>query len=106
MKAMKLVFMTGLWATSSFGHSSAYKSEVVEEQPKTETKTFCAKGNAEEAELQCEKWLNRQVKTLGDKVLTSSCSSGDMTTDSNCLYKAQGDVTWVMKKHRTETERN
>lgn len=105
MKVLATAFMTGFLATSAFAHGTTLKTETIEELPKTETKTFCAKGNAEEAQKQCETWLNRQLKTLGDKVLTSNCSVGDMTTDTNCLFKAQGDVTWVMKKNRIETER-
>ena len=103
---MILVFLTGILATRAYGAGLTHKTEIVEEQPKTENKTFCAKGNAQEAEALCAKWLTRQLKTLGDKVLTSNCTAGDMTTDANCLYKAEGDITWLLKKYRTETERH
>ncbi len=106
MKALLVVFLTGFLTSAAYGHGSTIKTEVVEEQPRTENKTFCAKGNAEEATKQCETWLNRQLKTLGNKVLTSNCSVGDMTTNTECLFKSQGEVSWVMKKYRTETERN
>jgi hypothetical protein len=106
MKAFLLVFLTGVFTPVAFGGVSTIKTEVVEEQPHTESKTFCAKGNADEASKLCETWLNRQLKTLGEKVLTSNCSTGDMTTDSGCLFRSQGEVTWVMKKYRSETERH
>lgn len=106
MKSIISAFLTAFVSASAFAHGTTLKTETIEELPKTETKNFCAKGNAEEAEKECDKWLKNQLKSLGDKVLTSNCSSGDMTTDTNCLFKAQGEVTWVMKKNRIETERH
>ncbi|RYZ54747.1 MAG: hypothetical protein EOP07_15455 [Proteobacteria bacterium] len=82
------------------------KTEVVEEQDKNETKTFCSKVNERDAVIQCEKWLEKQTKSLGERLLTSNCSQGDMSSDTGCLYKAVGDVKFMMKKYRTETERD
>lgn len=82
------------------------KTEVVEEQEKSEIRVFCSKNNAQEAVNLCEKWLDKQTRTLGDRLLTSACSQGDQTTDPNCLYKATGDLKYALKKFRTETERD
>jgi hypothetical protein len=82
------------------------KTEVVEEQDKAETKIFCSKVNERDAVIQCEKWLEKQTKSLGERLLTSNCSQGDMSSDTGCLYKAVGDVKYMMKKYRTETERD
>ena len=82
------------------------KTETVEEQEKTEIKVFCSKNNEKEALNLCEKWLEKQSKSLGERLLTGSCSQGDQTADAACLYKATGDLKFVLKKYRTETERD
>lgn len=106
MKSLFVAILAGFLASPALAHSTSYKTETVEEQPRTDTKVFCGKTNADEANKLCADWLNRQLKTLGDKVLTSTCSAGDMTTDTNCLYRAQGEVTYSLKKYRIETERH
>ncbi len=104
MRANHLVFLTAMIGASAFAHGSTVHTETVEETPRTETQRFCAKTNAEEAKRQCDSWLQRQLKTLGDKVLTSNCSNGDMTTDTSCLFRADGEVTYALKKHKSSTE--
>lgn len=81
------------------------KTEVVEEQEKSESKVFCSKNSASEAAALCEKWLDRQSKSLGQRLLTSSCSQGDQTAEAACLYRATGDLKYALKKYRTDTER-
>ncbi len=89
-----------LWAASST------KTEIVEETEKLETKIFCSKTSEKEALSGCEKWLETQSKTLGPRLLTSYCSQGELVSNNaGCLYRATGELKYVLRKYRTETEK-
>lgn len=92
-----LVFATGLAART-------YKTETVDEGQQTESKTFCSKTSEQDAQTTCEKWLDQQTKSLGERLLTSFCSQGEISTDVGCLYRSQGEVKFVLKRVRNETE--
>ena len=106
MKVIWIAGMACLLTTGALARTTVLKTEVVEEQDKSETKVFCSKNSEQEAANLCEKWLQRQTKSLGERLLTSSCTPGDMSSDTGCLYKATGDLKYVMRKYRTETERD
>ena len=89
-----------LWATES------KKTEIVEETEKLEAKIFCSKTSEKEALQSCEKWLDQQSKTLGARLLTSYCSAGELQNNqASCLYRSNGELKYVLKKYRTETEK-
>ncbi len=104
MRALLFASLAYFMMPGAFARS-VLKTEIVEEQDKTETKVFCSKNSESEAVSLCEKWLEKQSKTLGERLLTSSCSQGEMSAESSCLYRATGDLKFMMKKYRTETER-
>ncbi len=99
-----LVALMTCMSVPALAKVTVFKTEVVEEQMQTEEKTFCSKSSEKDAAAQCEHWLDRQTKSLGQRLLTSDCSVGDMTADANCLYKAKGTLKFALKKYRTETE--
>lgn len=107
MKKRGLIVLSGFfWAAAAWAGTNV-KTETVEEQEKTEVKVFCAKGSEKEAVAACQKWLDAQSKTLGQRLLTSYCSEGELqSNNSGCLYKATGELKYVLKKFKTETERN
>jgi hypothetical protein len=83
--------------------ASSSKTEIVEEQEKSETKVFCSKVSEKAAVTDCEKWLGAQTKSLGSRLLTSYCSAGELSTNNSaCLYKATGEIKYVLKTYRTE----
>ncbi len=107
MKKRTLIVLSGLFWAAAAGAGTNVKTETVEEQEKTEVKVFCAKGSEKEAVAACQKWLDAQSKTLGQRLLTSYCSEGELqSNNSGCLYKATGELKYVLKKFKTETERN
>ena len=94
-----LAFSPELWASSSTS-----KTEIVEESEKTEVKIFCSKTSEKDAVQMCTRWLEQQSKTLGQRLLTSYCSQGELNTgNAACLYQANGELKYVLKKYRTET---
>ena len=103
MRIAKIAILTLLCSSPLM--AKTIKTEVVEEQEKSEIKVFCSKTSSQDATNLCEKWLGQQNKSLGARLLTSHCSNGDMSSDTNCLYKATGEVKYMLKKYRTETER-
>lgn len=104
---LRLVIATHilLAAPAAWSASSTNKTEIVEESDKTEVKFFCSKTSEREANSLCERWLNQQEKTLGNRLLTSHCSAGEITANPACLYRSQGELKYVLRKYRTETER-
>ena len=97
-----LLLMTGLARAAS--HT---KTETIEEQEKAEVKIFCSKNSEKEAVNSCQKWLDAQTKTLGTRLLTSYCGEGELQTgNSGCLYKSTGELKYVLKKFKTETEKS
>jgi hypothetical protein len=66
----------------------------------TEKKSFCGKDKKEANEL-CKEWLAEQKKSLGDKVLTSSCGQARHLMgkeDEGCnSYLSHGDITYLIK---------
>ncbi len=95
------------WLTGLAFAGSSSKTEVVEEQDKSEIKVFCSKSSEKEAVNACQKWLEAQSKNLGSRLLTSYCSEGELqTANSGCLYKSTGELKYVLKKFRTETEKS
>ena len=106
MRVATLAVLTCFMMPGAFAKTVIHTEEVVEEQDKTDTKVFCSKNNEKEAASLCEKWLDKQTKSLGDRMLTSNCSQGDMSSDTGCLYKATGEIKYVMKKYRRDTTRD
>ncbi len=92
-------------ASNAWSATSTNKTEIVEEADKTEVKIFCSKSSEREALALCEKWLGQQEKRLGQRLLTSYCSSGELSSNPSCLYKSSGELKYVLRKYRTETER-
>ncbi len=83
------------------------KTETIEEQEKVELKVFCSKSSEKEAQNNCQKWLEAQSKTLGNRLLTSYCGEGELQTgNSACLYKSTGELKYLLKKFKTETEKS
>lgn len=95
-----LVVSSLAWASSNV------RVEVVEEQEKRDTKMFCSKVSEQAAAKECENWLAEQKKTLGDRLLTAYCSSSEISAEqaSSCLYRSVGDIKYVLRKYRTETQ--
>ena len=79
-------------------------TETTTEIEKKDVKVFCSKKDDADAGAQCEKWLAAQKATLGARVLTAHCGNGDIGT-TDCLFKAQGEVTFVLKESKKETKR-
>lgn len=105
MRFANLAALTCFMMPGAMAKTVIHTEELVEEQDKTESQVFCSKNNEKEAASLCEKWIEKQHKTLGDRMLTSNCSQGDMSSDSGCLYKATGEIKYLMKKFRRETDR-
>ncbi len=107
MKKLSLACVSLLWVSNLVFAGSNSKTETVEEQEKSEVKVFCSKNSEKEAVSACQKWLDAQVKTLGPRLLTSYCGEGELqTANSGCLYKATGELKYVLKKFKTETEKS
>lgn len=107
MKKRALIVLGGFCLTAAAFAGTNVKTETVEEQEKSEVKVFCSKTSEKEAMASCQKWLDAQSKTLGQRLLTSYCSEGELqSNNTGCLYKATGELKYVLKKFRTETERN
>lgn len=107
MKKLCLTCLSGFWFTGSLWAGTSTKTETVEEQEKTEVKVFCAKGSEKEAAILCQKWIDSQVKSLGQRLLTSHCTEGELqTSGSGCLYRSTGELKYVLKKFKTETEKS
>lgn len=86
---------------------SSSKTETVEEQEKAETKVFCSKTSEKEAQNSCQKWLDSQTRNLGNRLLLSYCSEGELQTgNSGCLYRSTGELKYVLKKFKTESEKS
>lgn len=101
---LSLILVSGF--ASGLMAAATTKTEVVEETEKTEVKIFCSKASEKEALGLCEKWLGAQSKTLGQRLLTSYCSQGEQTTNAPaCLYRATGELKYVLRKYRTETDK-
>ena len=84
--------------------ASTSKVEVVEEREKRETRRFCSKKSLRDAEQQCKNWLAKQSKTLSNRLLTSYCGPSESKPKVNeCLYRAVGELKYVLKTYRTET---
>ena len=79
-------------------NSKAKILEMKTESEKVRKQTFCSKSSGEEAEKRCRSWLNEQKLQLGTRLLTSSCSSGEMTADSNCFYRSEGELSYILQK--------
>ncbi len=94
-----------LASSSAWSATSTSKTEIVEENDKTEVRFFCSKTSEREAQSLCEKWLAQQEKSLGNRLLTSHCSAGEMSANAACLYRSQGDIRYVLRKYKSETER-
>ena len=107
MKKRGLIVIGGLSLAAVAWAGSNAKTETVEEEEKTEVKYFCSKNDEKEAMHFCQKWLEAQSKTLGQRLLTSHCGEGELQTgNSACLYRSSGELKYVLKKFRTETERS
>ncbi len=106
MRVVVIALMTCLIGPTAWAKTTIQTEEVVEEQDKTDTKVFCSKIDEKDAVSLCEKWIEKQHKTLGDRMMTSNCSQGDMSSDSGCLYKATGEIKYLMKKYRRDTIRD
>lgn len=101
-----LVLTLGFHALPSFAAAQATKTEIVEETEKSEVKIFCSKNSEKEALATCEKWLEQQSKSLGQRLLTSYCSQGEIASNPNgCLYRTTGELKYVLRKYRSETEK-
>lgn len=105
LAALLLFLAPQLVSSAAWSATSTSKTEIVEENDKTEVRIFCSKSSEREAQSLCEKWLAQQEKTLGNRLLTSYCSTGEMSANSACLYRSQGELKYVLRKYRTETER-
>ena len=107
---MKKLGIIALFASWSWGVSAAgmnSKTEIVEEQEKSEVKVFCSKSSEKDAAQNCQKWLESQSKTLGPRLLLNYCSEGELQTGNNgCLYKSTGELRYILKKYKTETEKS
>lgn len=99
----KLILLVSFSLAGSLS-ARTYKTETVEEGERTESKVFCSKISEKDAQSLCEKWLAQQSKTLGDRLLTSYCSGGEISSEVGCLYRAAGELKFFLKKQRTETE--
>jgi hypothetical protein len=107
MKKRCLTFFGCLSLSAAAWAGTQIKTETVEEQEKSEVKVFCSKGSEKEAMASCQKWLDTQAKTLGQRLLLSHCSEGELQSgNSACLYRSTGELKYVLKKYKTETERN
>lgn len=72
--------------------------EIKTEDEKVKKQTFCSKTNGDEAEKKCQSWLNSQKTQLGSRLLSGSCTSGEMTSDSNCFYRSEGEISYILQK--------
>lgn len=107
MKKLCVLAFIVSWATGIFAAGVQTKTETVEEQEKSEVKVFCSKISEKEASAACQKWLELQSKTLGSRLLLSQCSEGDLqSSNTACLYKSVGELRYVLKKYKTETEKS
>ncbi len=103
MRRLGIIGAWLVWGTGALYAGSSSKTEIVEEQEKSETKVFCSKVSEKAAVTDCEKWLGTQAKSLGSRLLTSYCSAGEISTNNTaCLYKATGELKYVLKTYRTE----
>lgn len=106
MKKRCLTVLGGFCLTAVAWAGTTTKTEIVEEQEKSEVKVFCSKTSEKEAVASCQKWLDAQAKNLGQRLLTSYCSEGELqSNNSGCLYRSTGELKYVLKKFKTETER-
>ncbi|HYX35346.1 MAG: hypothetical protein M3Q07_28655 [Pseudobdellovibrionaceae bacterium] len=107
MKKRGLIVLGGFYLTTVAWAGIQTKTETVEEQEKSEVKVFCSKSSEKDAMNSCQKWLDAQAKNLGARLLTSYCSEGEQqSSNTACLYRSTGELKYVLKKFRTETERN
>lgn len=67
------------------------------EREKSDSQVFCSKKSEEEAAAKCKDWVAQQQKTLGDRLLTSFCSDGEISSAEGCLYRARGEIKYVLK---------
>ena len=79
-------------------------TETTTEIEKKDVKVFCSKKDENDAATQCQKWLEAQKISLGARVLTSHCGNGNIG-DQDCLFKATGEITFLLKETKKETKR-
>lgn len=81
------------------------KTEIVSETVHKESQNFCSKRSAIRAQEKCQKWVNQQRKSLGDRVLTFYCEEGEQAISpaAPCSYRSLGSVSYILKSYRTET---
>lgn len=80
--------------------TEASRTEVREHE-KSDNKNFCSKVSEDDAQQKCQLWLAQQQKTLGARVLTSFCSEGSISAEESCLYRAKGEIKYVLKSKKT-----
>jgi hypothetical protein len=93
-------------------HTSLANEEVIvkvplQQQPNkttekqlTDTKHFCSKTSEADAEQKCQTWLQSQKTSLGTRLLTSHCSAGEISSIDGCLYRAEGEVRYVIAREK------
>ena len=101
---LRIFFLALLLTSSAFADNN--RVEMVEETEKTEIKIFCSKSSEKDAVSLCQQWLGVQQKSLGSRLLTSFCGQGEIVSDNpGCLYRATGELRYILKKHRIETSK-
>ena len=86
------------------GFGAEERSETITEMERRERRTFCSTKDEGEAAALCQKWLDAQKLSLKNRLLTSHCSTGSLG-ELNCLYKAEGELTYVLEERRKETRK-
>lgn len=104
----KIMFIVSLITTAMWNSAALFAEETLtirtensgveeREQQKTDNKVFCSKKSEEDAQQKCQSWLDKQEKNLGDRVLTSFCSEGEISAADGCLYRARGEIKYLLK---------
>ena len=116
MRALLLLLFITMTQWGNFDVARAEERIVIEtkdgnsgssshaEREKSDSQVFCSKKSEEEAASKCKDWLVQQQKTLGDRLLTSFCSDGEISSAEGCLYRARGEIKYVLKPAKPAVE--
>ena len=96
------LLVTGILSALTVNGKEQTIKETVEETEKVLRKEFCAKTSAAEAKSRCEQWVSRQKKNLGNRLLISWCSDRPEGDIKGCLYKIEGEITYLLRKKTIE----
>ena len=88
--------------TATFNHNIRFKDETPPtEELHQEVKYFCSPTSKEAAEKSCNQWLNAQKKTVGSRVVFSSCSGAQFLygqEQHGCMaYLCTGEIKFLLR---------